>query len=161
MTALQPELKVKAKETDALLKKVACDQAEADKFRAVVEKETQVVSKQAAETDAVAQDAKRDLDRALPALEAAQNALKELNKNHITEVLIFFLKYVKKASRLKSINVQRLFGLIFPTKRICVITTFTAQTFSLSKFFFTFLFMKYEYLRLKTCRSHRRESSKS
>ena len=86
MTALQPELKVKAKETDALLKKVACDQAEADKFRAVVEKETQVVSKQAAETDAVAQDAKRDLDRALPALEAAQNALKELNKNHITEV---------------------------------------------------------------------------
>ena len=28
----------------------------------------------------------RDLDRALPALEAAQNALKELNKNHITEV---------------------------------------------------------------------------
>jgi len=86
LTKLQPELKEKSKMTEKLLKKVAADQGEADKFQAVVEKETKVVEITANATEAIQKDAQKDLDKALPALEAAQLALKELNKNHITEV---------------------------------------------------------------------------
>lgn len=62
------------------------DQAEADKVKEKVGKEAAVVGKQAAETKAVQQDAQKDLDKALPALEAAATALNSLNKADITEV---------------------------------------------------------------------------
>jgi hypothetical protein len=47
------------------------------------------IGKQAAETSAVAADAQKDLDRALPALESAVKALKGLTKADITEVKSF------------------------------------------------------------------------
>eukprot|EP00497_Spongosphaera_streptacantha_P003663 TRINITY_DN438_c0_g2_i1.p1 TRINITY_DN438_c0_g2~~TRINITY_DN438_c0_g2_i1.p1 ORF type:complete len:204 (-),score=53.44 TRINITY_DN438_c0_g2_i1:2-613(-) len=86
LTDLQPKLKVKQKETAELLEKVAKDQAAADKVRTVVERETKIVEKQAQETGLVQKDAQADLDRALPALKAANTALKTLNKGDITEV---------------------------------------------------------------------------
>ena len=86
LTELQPILKVKNEETADLLQKVAIDQADADKVKAKVEKETKIVEKQTAETTAVQLDAQADLDKALPALQAAQDALKTLNKGDITEV---------------------------------------------------------------------------
>jgi N-methylhydantoinase A/oxoprolinase/acetone carboxylase beta subunit len=54
-----------------------------------VGQEEAIVGKQAAETAAVAADAQKDLDRALPALESAVKALKSLTKADITEVKSF------------------------------------------------------------------------
>ena len=43
----------------------------------------------AEETQAIAEDAQRDLDEALPALESAQKALDSLDKNDISEIKVF------------------------------------------------------------------------
>ena len=86
---LAPELKEKTAETEILLIQVAKDTAEANVTAERVGGEEAVVNKQAAETKAVADDAQRDLDRAMPALEAAVNALKSLTKSDITEVKSF------------------------------------------------------------------------
>eukprot|EP01083_Nonionella_stella_P245320 852816_1 len=86
LTKLAPQLVVKQKEATELLAKIAVDQAEADKVKAKVEAEAAVVAKQAEETKIVQQDAQGDLDRALPALDAASSALNSLNKSDISEV---------------------------------------------------------------------------
>merc|ERR1712048_31819 len=76
----------KQKETTELLAKIAVDQKEADAVKEKVEAEAAIVGKQAEETEAIQKDAQSDLDKALPALEAASEALKSLNKSDITEV---------------------------------------------------------------------------
>jgi len=86
LTKLAPLLVVKQKEATELLAKIAVDQAAADKVKEKVGKEAAIVGKQAAETKAVQQDAQADLDKALPALEAAATALNSLNKGDISEV---------------------------------------------------------------------------
>lgn len=43
----------------------------------------------AMETQAIADDAQRDLDAAMPALEAANKALDSLDKNDIAEIRVF------------------------------------------------------------------------
>ncbi len=53
-------------------------------------KEDEAGAKQKAmETQAIADDAQRDLDAALPALEAANKALDSLDKNDISEIRVF------------------------------------------------------------------------
>lgn len=89
LVKLEPILKSKAIETEVLLAEVARDSAEASIVAAKVQTEEAVVGKQAEETSAVAADAQRDLDRALPALESAVKALKGLTKADITEVKSF------------------------------------------------------------------------
>ena len=83
---LAPVLKTKGEETEELLAKAATDQAEANVIAEKVAADTAVVDAQAAETKAIADDAQKDLDRALPALESAVKALKSLSKADITEV---------------------------------------------------------------------------
>ena len=52
--------------------------------------EDEAVAKvKAEETQAIADDAQRDLDEALPALEAAVKALDALDKNDISEIRVF------------------------------------------------------------------------
>ena len=53
------------------MKKLAVDQKEANEVRAVVVKEEAVANRKAEETQAIAEDAQKDLDQALPALQAA------------------------------------------------------------------------------------------
>eukprot|EP00605_Chrysophyceae_sp_TOSAG23-4_P002255 GSChrysophyteH1.ASY1.ANO1.2499.1 assembled CDS len=72
-------------ELEKLAPQVAKDSAEANIVAEKVGAEEEVVGKQAAETKAVADDAQRDLDRALPALENAVKALNSLTKSDITE----------------------------------------------------------------------------
>eukprot|EP01038_Epipyxis_sp_PR26KG_P006339 gene6339-8727_t len=86
---LEPVLKQKAIETESLLANVAKQSAEANIVAEKVGIEEAVVGKQAAETAAVAADAQKDLDRALPALESAVKALNSLTKADITEVKSF------------------------------------------------------------------------
>jgi dynein heavy chain len=89
LVKLEPILKAKAIETEALLIDVAKQSAEANIVAEKVGFEEAIVGKQAAETAAVAADAQRDLDRALPALESAVKALNSLTKADITEVKSF------------------------------------------------------------------------
>lgn len=79
----------KSSDAEVLLVQVAKDSAEANVVAEKVGAEEAIVGKQAAETKMVADDAQRDLDRALPALESAVKALKSLTKADITEVKSF------------------------------------------------------------------------
>ena len=71
LTALEPELKQKSAETEELMAKLTVDQNQANEVQSVVAKEEAVANKKAEETMAIADDAQKDLDQALPALEAA------------------------------------------------------------------------------------------
>ncbi len=55
----------------------------------IVEQEEAQVKEQAALTQLIKDDAQKDLDAALPALNAALTALNSLNKNDITEIKSF------------------------------------------------------------------------
>lgn len=65
---------------------VSADQQEAEKVKIVVAAEEQEVGVMQQRTQAMAEEAKADLAEALPALQAAIDSLKALNKNDITEV---------------------------------------------------------------------------
>lgn len=86
---LAPVLKEKGIETEELLARASRESADANVVAEKVAADEAVVGKQAAETKAIADDAQRDLDRALPALESAVKALQSLTKADITEVKSF------------------------------------------------------------------------
>ena len=68
---------------------MATETVDAEKIEVKVRADEKVVAQQAAETAAIQQDAQKDLDRALPALKAAVQALKGLDKKDITEMKSF------------------------------------------------------------------------
>ena len=78
--AMQPVLVQAAKDTAALLEEVTRDQASADEVKVRVSKEEEQVGEIAKEAKAIAADAQRDLDEAMPAYYASVDALKSLNK---------------------------------------------------------------------------------
>ncbi|OAJ44270.1 hypothetical protein BDEG_27524 [Batrachochytrium dendrobatidis JEL423] len=86
---LGPELKVRAQDTETLMVKIAKDQEIADGVRKVVSEEEAVVRERALQTEAIATEAQRDLDEALPALDAAYKALDGLEKKDIAELKVF------------------------------------------------------------------------
>ncbi|KAK3599709.1 hypothetical protein CHS0354_037182 [Potamilus streckersoni] len=89
LIALEPELKKRSEDTNALMERLVVDQEQADKVRKVVMEDEAVAKSKAEETKAIADDAQRDLDEALPALEAAVKALDSLDKNDIAEIRVF------------------------------------------------------------------------
>jgi len=89
LTALKPVLEKKAVETAELLKVVAVQQSEAKKVKENVSREAEIVSVQQASVLVVQQDAQKDLDKALPALEGAIKALDALRKEDINEIKSF------------------------------------------------------------------------
>ena len=89
LKALEPELKKKSEDTAKLMEKLAVDQEKADAVRKVVLEDEAVAKVKAEETKSIADDAQRDLDQALPALENAVKALDSLDKNDITEIKAF------------------------------------------------------------------------
>lgn len=86
LTAMQPMLKDAAEQTELTMVKITEDKAVAQVTATQVSKEEKEASDKTAETKEIADDAQRDLDEALPALDAALASLKSLNKNDITEV---------------------------------------------------------------------------
>ncbi|KAL3669840.1 hypothetical protein V7S43_005217 [Phytophthora oleae] len=86
LVVLQPVLQSKTKEAQELLCQVAIDQAEAEKVAQRVGSDEAVVKQQQQEVAACQADAQRDLNQALPALNAAVAALDSLDKKDITEV---------------------------------------------------------------------------
>ncbi|KAF5308293.1 hypothetical protein FQR65_LT06286 [Abscondita terminalis] len=83
---MKPILEVAARDAEVTIAKIAADTAVAEETKAVVEKEEIAAAEQKSITQAIAEDAQKDLDQALPALLAAEESLKALNKNDITEV---------------------------------------------------------------------------
>ncbi|XP_064645339.1 dynein axonemal heavy chain 6-like [Lineus longissimus] len=89
LVALEPELKKKSADTEILMEKLVVDQEKADAVRKIVKEDEATAKVKAEETQAIADDAQRDLDEALPALEAAIKALDALDKNDISEIRVF------------------------------------------------------------------------
>ncbi|CAG5121595.1 unnamed protein product, partial [Candidula unifasciata] len=89
LIALEPELKKKSADTEKLMKDLIVDQEKADQVRKVVMEDEAVAKVKAEETQAIADDAERDLAEALPALEAAIKALDALDKKDIAEIRVF------------------------------------------------------------------------
>lgn len=86
---LGPELKLKAQDTEELMNIIAKDQENADGVRKIVSEEEAIVRETALQTEAIASDAQKDLDEALPALESAYKALDSLEKKDIAELKVF------------------------------------------------------------------------
>uniref|UniRef100_A0A0R3WKD5 Dynein heavy chain 7, axonemal n=1 Tax=Hydatigena taeniaeformis TaxID=6205 RepID=A0A0R3WKD5_HYDTA len=89
LTALRPKLEQKQKDTEKLMIKLGEDQEKADVVRHKVKDDEADAKQKALETQAIADDAQRDLDAAMPALEAANKALDSLDKNDIAEIRVF------------------------------------------------------------------------
>uniref|UniRef100_A0A8P4KSK9 AAA+ ATPase domain-containing protein n=1 Tax=Dicentrarchus labrax TaxID=13489 RepID=A0A8P4KSK9_DICLA len=89
LSALEPVLKQKSIDVDALMEKLSIDQESADEVRKVVKEDELLAKVKAEDTQAIADDAQRDLDEALPALEGANQALSSLDKADISEIKVF------------------------------------------------------------------------
>ncbi|KAL7746739.1 hypothetical protein RI367_007902 [Sorochytrium milnesiophthora] len=86
LEAMQPMLLQTSQETEYTMKRIAADKIKSEEIREIVVKEETAASKKAEETKAIADDAQRDLDEALPALAAALESLNSLSKNDVIEI---------------------------------------------------------------------------
>eukprot|EP00163_Fabomonas_tropica_P009440 TRINITY_DN1923_c0_g2_i1.p1 TRINITY_DN1923_c0_g2~~TRINITY_DN1923_c0_g2_i1.p1 ORF type:complete len:2559 (-),score=897.69 TRINITY_DN1923_c0_g2_i1:297-7319(-) len=86
LISLEPVLLQTTKEVDDMMVIIVRDKKSADITKADVVREKAAAATKTEETKAIAEDAQRDLDEALPALDAAVASLKSLNKADITEV---------------------------------------------------------------------------
>jgi len=86
LTILQPQLVQTSKEVEEMMVHISAEKEEADKVKAKVEVEEKIATEKASVTTAIKDDAQRDLDEALPALDAAVKCLDALKKADIDEV---------------------------------------------------------------------------
>ena len=86
LVAMQPVLVKTQTEVAAMIVQIDKDKASAAETKLVVEGEKASAAVKEAETNAIAADAQADLDKALPALDAATECLKNLKKSDIDEV---------------------------------------------------------------------------
>ena len=86
---MRPVLERASNDTAELLHQVSADQAEADKQAAVVQEDVDVANRVAAEVAVIKDDCQTDLDEAMPAYEAAVEALKTLDKKSLQEMKAF------------------------------------------------------------------------
>lgn len=83
---LQPILELSAKETSEMMVKVEAQQTEAAEKQVIVDEEAHKADEQAAQATSIKADCQRDLAAAMPALDAAVEALSKLSKGDIGEV---------------------------------------------------------------------------
>ena len=86
LEAMQPMLMQTSQETEITMKKIAVDRVKGEEIKEIIQKEESASRIKAEETKAIADDAKKDLDEALPALDAAVESLNSLSKNDVIEV---------------------------------------------------------------------------
>ncbi|XP_074517159.1 dynein axonemal heavy chain 1 [Sebastes fasciatus] len=86
LETMRPLLEEAAKDTEVTMETIKKDTVVAEETRRSVQAEEAKASEKARFAGAIAADAQRDLDEALPALDAALASLKSLNKNDVTEV---------------------------------------------------------------------------
>uniref|UniRef100_H0V0D2 Dynein axonemal heavy chain 1 n=1 Tax=Cavia porcellus TaxID=10141 RepID=H0V0D2_CAVPO len=83
---MRPLLEEAAKDTISTMDQIKVDTAIAEETRNSVQAEEIKANEKARKAQAIADDAQKDLDEALPALDAALASLRNLNKNDVTEV---------------------------------------------------------------------------
>ncbi|XP_076985171.1 dynein axonemal heavy chain 1 isoform X3 [Tamandua tetradactyla] len=83
---MRPLLEEAAKDTILTMEQIKVDTAIAEETRNSVQAEEIKANEKARKAQAIADDAQKDLDEALPALDAALASLRNLNKNDVTEV---------------------------------------------------------------------------
>ncbi|CAD8108771.1 unnamed protein product [Paramecium sonneborni] len=86
MQEIQPQLIEQSVKTEQFLKQLAIDQSEANLKERLVNDEAQIVNQQASEIKVIADEAQNELNKALPALKEAEEALQRINKNDIAEI---------------------------------------------------------------------------
>ena len=86
LKAMQPGLEKLQKDVESTMVKINVDKESAAKSRVVVMQEEEEARKKARECEEIAASAKRDLDEALPALDAALVALSELDRGDLVEI---------------------------------------------------------------------------
>ncbi|XP_049894014.1 dynein axonemal heavy chain 1 [Epinephelus moara] len=86
LETMRPLLEEAAKDTEVTMETIKKDTVVAEETRKSVQAEEAKASEKASYAGEIAADAQRDLDEALPALDAALASLKSLNKNDVTEV---------------------------------------------------------------------------
>lgn len=86
MKNLQPVLEEQSIKTEKFLEQLDVDRTKANQVEAVVEEETDIANMQAEEIKVIEDEARTELNKATPALEAAAEALNRLNRNDITEI---------------------------------------------------------------------------
>mmetsp|Transcript_28329 Transcript_28329/g.25142 ORF Transcript_28329/g.25142 Transcript_28329/m.25142 type:complete len:530 (+) Transcript_28329:1264-2853(+) len=89
LVKLQPELEKQTANTEIFLKQLAENTEVANEKEKVVQKEVEKVNVQAMEIKKVADEAEAELNKAMPALLEAENALKGLSKSEVTEIKSF------------------------------------------------------------------------
>ncbi|MEW5298366.1 MAG: hypothetical protein WDW36_001498 [Sanguina aurantia] len=83
---LQPVLAQTAKDVGEMMLAITADKREAGETKLTVEVQEKGANEQADKAKTIAEDAQRDLDEALPALDAAVASLKSLSRNDIVEI---------------------------------------------------------------------------
>ena len=83
---MKPMLEDAARETAETMEQITVDTKVAEETKVVVQREEAQAGEKAKETQAIADDAQKDLNEALPALDAAVASLKSLNKGDVVEV---------------------------------------------------------------------------
>ena len=86
LTAMEPVLIKTQGEVEEMIINIDKDKKDAAETQTIVAAEEEAAQTKAAETKAIADDAQRDLDEALPALEEAVKCLNSLKKSDIDEV---------------------------------------------------------------------------
>ncbi|XP_064629143.1 dynein axonemal heavy chain 1-like isoform X2 [Lineus longissimus] len=86
LETMKPMLADAVQESIATMEQIAKDTVVAEATKEVVQKQEAAATLKARESQAIADDAQKDLDEALPALDAALASLKSLNKNDVIEV---------------------------------------------------------------------------
>jgi dynein heavy chain len=86
LTDMEPVLKKTQGEVEVMIVNIDADKKDAAETQTIVAAEEEAAQTKAAETKAIADDAQRDLDEALPALEEAVKCLNSLKKTDIDEV---------------------------------------------------------------------------
>ncbi|XP_030585284.1 LOW QUALITY PROTEIN: dynein heavy chain 1, axonemal-like [Archocentrus centrarchus] len=86
LETMRPLLEEATKDTKVTMETIKKDTVVAEETRKSVQEEEAKASEKAGFAATIAADAQRDLDEALPALDAALASLKSLNKNDVTEV---------------------------------------------------------------------------
>merc|ERR1719454_1249989 len=83
---LQPILEKQAKETSEIMARVETERSAAEEKQIVVEEAAKGANAQAEEASIIKADCEKDLEAAMPALDAAVEALSKLSKADLTEV---------------------------------------------------------------------------
>nr|XP_031326333.1 dynein heavy chain 1, axonemal isoform X8 [Camelus dromedarius] len=86
LEVVRPLLEEAAKDTTLTMEQIKMDTTIAEETRNSVQAEEIKANEKARKAQAIADDAQKDLDEALPALDAALASLRNLNKNDVTEV---------------------------------------------------------------------------